>query len=160
MLKYARFDLFFRGVWELHAFVREELDPVVLKRIVRGRNDDANMKVIVANETSDAGCGQDAGKRDRSTARQEACGDDTGNVWAGFAGVRADQGVGRSVVAVKIFRNGDAESKKRSVVEGRSSWDAADTVRSEELSRHRVRGRRAPTDKKFSTAIRKSRGAA
>ncbi len=160
VLEDVGFDFFLDGVRELHAFVGEELDAIVLIGIVGSRDNDADVKVIVTDKTGDAGSGQNSSKGNRSAALEKTCRDNSGDVRAGLAGVCADECVGGRVIAVKILGNGEAESKESGVVERRSSGDAANTVRTKKLSRHRVRGRWALTDKKFSTAIRKSRGAA
>jgi hypothetical protein len=138
--------------------VREKFDAIVLIRIVRGRDDDADVEIILADEAGDAGSGEDAGEGNGSATLDEAGGDDGGDVWAGFAGVRADKRVRGGVVAVEIFGDGKAEGEESGIVEGRSSGNAADTICSKKLSRHRVRGRWAPTAKKFSTAAEASRG--
>ena len=67
---------------------------------------------------------------------REAGGHHGGNVWAGFTRIRADKGVRRGVVTMKVFGDGTAEGKECSVVEGRNSRDAADAVCSKKLSRH------------------------
>ena len=72
---------------------------------------------------------------------KQASGDDASDVRSGFAGVGANQSVRRRMIAMKEFRHGTAESKKSGVVEGRRTGDAADTVRSEILSWHSVKGR-------------------
>jgi len=158
MFQDSRFDSLFDGVRKFHAFVGEKLYAIVLIRIVRGGDDDTDVKIVLAHEASDAWSGEDASKRNGSATLNEAGGDDGCNVWAGFAGVRADEGVRRRVVAMEIFGDGKADSEESGVVEGRSSGDAADTICSKKLSRHSVRGRWAPTDKKFSTAAAESRG--
>jgi len=158
MLQDSRFDSLLDGVRKLHAFVGEKFDAIVLVRIVRGRDDDTDVKIVLAHEASNARSGEYACKRNGGAALKEAGGDDGRNVWAGFAGVRADEGVRRTVVAMKILGNGKADRKESGVVEGRSSGDAADTVCSKKLSRHSVKGRWAPTAKKFSTAAVESRG--
>ena len=58
----ASFDLLFDGIGELHAFMRKEFDAVVLIRIVRCGDDDADMKIVVADKAGDAGSGEYAGK--------------------------------------------------------------------------------------------------
>lgn len=59
---------------------------------------------------------------------------------------------------MEVFGNGKPDREESGVVERRSSGDAADTICSKKLSRHRVSGRWAPTAKKFSTAVEESRG--
>ncbi len=116
--------------------MREKFDAVILIGIVGGGNDDANVKVIVANEAGDAWSREDSGERDRCAPMGKAGGDDGSDVGAGFAGIRADQGVGRSVVAVKKFGNGTAKGKEGGIVERGNSRDAANAVCSKELSGH------------------------
>jgi hypothetical protein len=157
MFENAGFDFLFSGIGKLHAFVGEEFDTVVLIRIVGGRDDDPNMEIVVADEAGNAGRSENTRKRNGGPALEKTGGDDAGDVRTGFAGVRANQRVRRRMIAMKKFGNGKAQSKESGVVERRGSRDAANTVCSEKLSRHRVRGRRAPTDKKFSTAIREGR---
>ena len=157
MFENTSFDFLFSGIGKLHAFVGEEFDTVVLIRIVGGRDDDPNMEIVVADEAGNAGRSENASKRDCRVAFGEASSDNGRDMRARFAGVRANQRVRRRMIAMKKFGNGKAQSKESGVVERRGSRDAANTVCSEKLSRHRVRGRRAPTDKKFSTAIREGR---
>ena len=156
----SRFDSLFDGVRKFHAFVGEKLYAIVLVRIVRSGNDDSNVEIVLAHEASDAGSGEHTCKRNGSAALNQAGSDDGCDVWAGFARVRGEESVRRRVVAMEIFGDGKADSEESGVVEGRTSRDAADTVCSKELSRHSVRGRWAPTDKKFSTAAAESRGRA
>ncbi|GAC1630430.1 MAG: hypothetical protein NVS9B14_01060 [Candidatus Acidiferrum sp.] len=118
------------------------------------------MKIILADKTGNTGSGEDSSKRNRSAALQEASSDDTGDMRAGFARVRANQGVRSYMVAVEKFGNGKTESKEGGIIKRRSAGDAANTVRTKELSRHRIRGRWAPADKKFSTATEEGRGGA
>ena len=54
--------MLFDGIGELHAFMRKEFDAVVLIRIVRCGDDDADMKIVVADKAGNAGSGEYAGK--------------------------------------------------------------------------------------------------
>ena len=157
MFQNSRFDSLLDGVRKLHAFVGKQFDAVVLIRIVGSGDDDADVKIVLPDETSDTGSGDDASKGNGSAALDEAGGDDGRDMRAGFAGVRADEGVRRRVVAMEVFGDGKADGKESGVVERRSSGDAADTVCSKKLSRHSVKGRWAPTAKKFSTEAVESR---
>jgi hypothetical protein len=62
MFENVGFEHFFDGIGELHASVREKLYAIVVVRIVRGGNDDASLKIILANKTSDAGRSDNACK--------------------------------------------------------------------------------------------------
>jgi hypothetical protein len=158
MFENSGFDFLFDRIRKLHPFVREEFDAVVLIGIVRSGDDDADVKIILANEAGDAGSGENTGGGNGSAAVYEARSDDGGNMRAGFAGVRADQGVGRRMITMKIFGYGTSERKESGVIERRSSRNAADTVGAKKLSRHSLRGRWGQADKKFSTALAESRG--
>src|SRR5438128_6841666 len=100
MLENSGFDFLFDGIGEFHAFVREEFDAIVVIRIVRSGDDHADVKIILANEASDARCGENSRGGNGSAAVYEARSDDGGNVRTGFAGVRADERVGRSMIAM------------------------------------------------------------
>jgi len=64
VLQDAGFNFLFNGVGELHAFVGEEFDAVILIRIVGCRDHHAGVKIVVADQASDAGSGKDSGERD------------------------------------------------------------------------------------------------
>ena len=152
--------MFFNGVGELHTCVRKKLDAVVLIGIVGGGDDNAHVKIVVADEAGNAGRSQNPGEGNGSPALREPGSCYRSNMRTGFSSVGANKSVRRGVVAVKVFRNGAAEGKKRGVVEGRNSRDAADAVCSKKLSRHRFEEPSGQTDKKFSTATTESRESA
>jgi len=116
--------------------VREEFYTVVMVRIVRGRNDDAGLKIILADKASDSGRGNDAGKGDRSAGFGEAGGEESGDVRAGFARVHADENMGGGVFREQIGGKRTARGKKGGVVERRRAGDAANTIGSEKFFGH------------------------
>ena len=144
MFQDSRFNSFLDRVRELHPFVRKQFNAVVLVGIVGSGNHDTNVKIILADEAGDAGSGEYASKGDGSATLNEAGGYDGRDVGTGFASIGTDEGVGRGVVAVEIFGDGKADGEESGVVERGSSGNAADTICSKKLSRHRVRGRWAP----------------
>src|SRR5580704_11035150 len=75
MFKNVGFKFFFDGIRKLHASVREKLYAVVVIGIVGRGNNDAGLKIILADETGDAGRGDDAGKSDGAAGLREACGE-------------------------------------------------------------------------------------
>ena len=115
----------------------KEFDAIVLVRIVGSGDDDANVEIVVADEASNAGSSENSGKRDGSAALRESRSDYGGNVGAGFAGIGANEGVRRGVIAMEIFSYRAAEGKDCGVVKGRNPWDAADAVGAKELSGHK-----------------------
>jgi hypothetical protein len=136
MFQDSGFDFLFDGIREFHTFVREELDAIVLIRIVRSGDDHADVKIILAHEASDSRRGENSGRGNGGATVGKTRGNNGGNMRPRFAGVRADERVGRRMIAMKIFADGAAERKESSVVEGRSSRDAANTVGAKKLSRH------------------------
>jgi hypothetical protein len=139
--------------------VRKKLYAVVLIRIVRRRDNDAGMEIVLPDEAGNAGCGENSSERNGSTSVSEARGDDGGDVRARFAGIGSDERVWRRMIAMEKRGYGNAEGEKSGVIERRSTGDAADAVRSKKLSRHKVSSRQMMTDKKFSTAVRACREA-
>src|SRR5712692_182157 len=71
VLQDARFQLFLEGVREFHPGVRKQLHAVVLKGIVRGGDDHAGLKIILANKARHAGSGNHAGKSDSGASPRE-----------------------------------------------------------------------------------------
>src|SRR5882762_9383201 len=100
MFQDSLFDSFLDRVWKLHSFVGKQFDAVVLVRIVRSGNDDADMEIILADEAGDAGSGEYASEGNGSAALDEASGYDGCYVGTGLAGIRANERVGRGMVAV------------------------------------------------------------
>lgn len=136
MLKNVGFELFFDGIGELHARVREKLDAIVLVRIVRGGDDHTGLKIILADEAGDPGSGNDSRKSNRCAGMLQPRSEESGDVRAGFASIHADQGVGSGVFAEQISSERTAGGKKRGVIERRSAGKTADAVGSEELFGH------------------------
>jgi hypothetical protein len=136
MLKNICFECFLNRIGELHAGVREKLYAVVLIRIVRSGNDNAGLKIILADEAGDTGSGNDACKSDGCALMDEAGGQESGDMRAGFAGVHADEDVSSGMFANQIGRERAAGGEESGVVERRSAGDAANAVGSEKFFRH------------------------
>jgi hypothetical protein len=136
MLEDVSFEGFFDGIRELHARVGEKLYTIVVIRIVRGGNDDAGLKIILADEAGDAGRSNDAGKSNGRTGLRESGGEKSGNVGAGFARVHADENVGGGVFAKQICSEGAASCEKGGVIERRRAGNAANSISSEKFFGH------------------------
>jgi hypothetical protein len=136
MLEDVSFEGFFDGIRELHARVGEKLYTIVVIRIVRGGNDDAGLKIILADEAGDAGRGNDAGKGNGRASLRESGGEKSGNVGAGFAGVHADENVGGGMFAEQIGGEGTAGGEKSGVVERWRAGHAANSIGSEKFFGH------------------------
>ena len=65
-------DLGLLGVVELHALGAEELDPVVVVRVVRGRHDGRQVEAVAAHEHGGARGGQHAAEQRVSSAGGDA----------------------------------------------------------------------------------------
>jgi len=130
------FEHFFDGVGKLHARVGEELDAIVLVRIVGSRDHDASLKIILADKASDARSGDDARESHGAAPLRDAGGEESGDVRAGFAGVHADENVCGGVFAKQIVGKRAADSKESGVVEGWCAGNAADSVSAEKLFGH------------------------
>jgi|SRR5215813_5327884 len=137
--------------------MRKELYPVVLIRIVRGRNNDASVKIVLTDEAGDAWRREHSRKRNRSPSMREARGNDGSDVKARLAGIRSNQSVRRRMIAMEKSSDRDPQREKSGVIERGCSGDTSDAVRSKELSRHKVNRRQMVTDKKSSTAFAESR---
>ncbi|SRR5579871_1148324 len=100
MFENSGFDALLDSVRKLHAFMGEKFYAIVLVRIMRRGDDDADMKIVLADKAGNAGSGENSSKGNGSAAFQKAGGNDASNVRTGFASVSTDEGVGRSVVAM------------------------------------------------------------
>jgi len=102
MLEDVRFERFFDGVRELHASVGEQFYTVVVIGIVGGGDDDAGLKIILADEASYAGgCDDTCKGYGRAGLRKTGC-QKSGNMGARFAGVHADKDAGGGMFAKQI----------------------------------------------------------
>jgi hypothetical protein len=136
MLEDVGFESFFYGIRELHASVREKLYAIVVVRIVGRGNNDAGLEIILADEASYTGRGDDACKSYRRASLGEPGGEESGDVGAGFASVHADENVRGGVFAKQIGGERAARGEKSGVVERRSAGNAANTIGSEKFFGH------------------------
>ena len=116
--------------------MRKQLHTVVLKGIVRGGDDHAGLKIILANKTGHAWSGDHAGKGHggaslRKTRRQQGR-----DVRAGFARVHADQHMSRAMFALEIGAERTSGGVEGGVVQRRRARDTANPVGSKKLFRH------------------------
>ena len=116
------------------------------------------MEIVLPNEAGNAGRGENSSERNGSASVSEASGNNGCDVRARFASIGSNQSVRRRMIAMEISGDGNAKGEKSGVIERRCTGDAADAVRSKELSRHRVSSRLMMTDKEFSTAITEGQG--
>src|SRR5580658_2507706 len=93
MFEDVRFEDFFDRIREFHARVRKKFYPVVLVGIVGGGNNDAGLKIILADQAGYTGSGDDARESYGGAGLLESCGEQSGDVRTGFAGVHADEHV-------------------------------------------------------------------
>ena len=136
MLEDIGFERFFDGVRELHTCVREEFYAVVVVRIVRCGNNDASLKIILANETSNAWRGDDASKSDRPAGLRDSSGEESGDMRTGLARVHADEDMSGGVLAAQIRSERAARGIKSGVIERRGAGNTANTICSEKFFGH------------------------
>lgn len=136
VLENIGFEFEFDGIREFHAGVREKLHAIVVVRIVRGGNNNASLKIVLADETGDARCGDNAREGNGCAGVFEPGSEEGSNVGAGFAGVHADKNVCGRVFAEQKGGERTAGGEKSGVVERRSARNAANAVGSEQFFGH------------------------
>ena len=136
MLEDIGFESFLDRIREFHSGVREELDAVVVIRIVRSGDNHAGLKIVLTHEAGNPRSGDDPGEGDGNTGLRKARGEKGGDMRPGFARVHADEGVRLRSVAAQISAERTADGIKRGVVERRSSGNTTDPIRSEEFFGH------------------------
>ncbi len=94
------FEFFFNRVREFHPRMRKQLHAVVLKRIVRGGDNHAGLKIILPDKTSYTRSGNHAGEGHGGARMRETSGKQRRDVRTGFACVHADQHMSRAMFAL------------------------------------------------------------
>ncbi len=92
------------GVVELEAPAGEELDPVVRHRVVRGRDDDAEIRLDGADEVRDGGRRYHPGVEHVDACAREPRGDGGGEELSGDPGVAPENGRGPVSRELSAFR--------------------------------------------------------
>jgi len=115
---------FFDGVREFHPGVRKQLHAVVLKGIVRGGDNHAGLKIVLANKTSPRRSGNYAGKRNRGASPRETAASNEAMVRAGFASVHADEDMRCPMFAIEIRSKSASRGVKSGVIQRRRARDA------------------------------------
>ena len=136
MLEDIGFESLLDRIRKFHSGVREELDAIVVIRIVRSGDNHAGLKIVLTHEAGDPRSGDDPGEGDGNTGLRKARGEKGGDMRAGFARVHTDEGVRLRSVAAQISAERTADGIKRGVVERRSSGNTTDPIRSEEFFGH------------------------
>src|SRR5579863_6422789 len=103
---------------------------------MRSRNDNARLKIILPDETSDARSGDDAGESDRSSGLTKTGGKKRGDVWARLTGIHTDENVGLAMFQLQRRSKSAPGSVEGGVVQRRRARDAAHTICSEEFFGH------------------------
>lgn len=139
MLENLGFDDFFDGIGKFHPGMREKFYAVIVIRIVRSGDDHSGLEIILPDQASDAGGGDDAGEGHGGARLRETRGENGSDVRAGFAGVHADERVRGAVFAAKVCAEGAAGGVKSGVVQRRGAGYAANSVGAEKLFGHESR---------------------
>src|ERR1700730_15849899 len=91
LVEYLFFNSEFHRVGQFVTIWTEQLDPVVLPGIVRGRNNDARRETVRMSEKADSSRRDNACALYRRSSADKARGESSGNPVAGLASVHAKQ---------------------------------------------------------------------
>lgn len=136
MLEDIGFEFFLDGIREFHAGVREKFYAIVVIGIVRSGNDDAGVKIVLADEASYTWSRDNTGESDRGASLLEASGKQSGDVGTGFTRVHADENVSSGMFAQQVSGEGATCGEESGVVKRGSAGNAANTVGAEEFFGH------------------------
>ena len=136
MLENLSFEFFFEGIRKFHSCMGEKFYTIVVKRIVRGGDDDARLKIVLADEAGNAGSGDDTGEGDGGARLAKSGGEKSGDVRTRFTGVHPDEDIGGAMFALEGIGQGAASGVESGVIQWRSAGDTAHAVGSEEFFGH------------------------
>ena len=125
-------DLFLDRIGKLHALAAKELDAVELRRIMRSRDDDAAVELILDGEQRHGRRGDDA-----AAVRTTALGHDAGGQSALEHGTRKTRVAADADVRAKELGRRAAQAK-REVAREVGIGDATDAVGTEDVLGHRI----------------------
>ena len=125
-------DLFLNSIGKLHALAAKELDAVELRRIVRSRNDDAAIELVLNGEQRHSGRGDNA-----AAVRAAALGHNAGGQSALEHGARKARVTADADVRTKKLGR-RATKAKREVARKIGVGDATDAIGTEDVLGHRI----------------------
>ena len=125
-------DLFLDRIGKLHALAAKELDAVELRRIMRSRDDDAAVELILDGEQRHGRRGDDA-----AAVRTAALGHDAGGQSALEHGARKTRVAADTDIRTKELGRRAAQAK-REVAREVGIGDATDAVGTEDVLGHRI----------------------
>ena len=125
-------DLFLDSIGKLHALAAKELDAVELRRIMRSRDDDAAVELILDGEQRHGRRGDDA-----AAVRTAALGHDAGGQSALEHGARKTRVAADTDIRTKELGRRAAQAK-REVTREVGIGDATDAVGTEDVLGHRI----------------------
>ncbi len=125
-------DLFLDRVGKLHALAAKELDAVELRRIMRSRDDDAAVELVLDGEQRHGRRGDDA-----AAVRTAALGHDAGSQSALEHGTRKTRVAADADIRTKELGRRAAQAK-REVAREVGIGDATDAVGTEDVLGHRI----------------------
>src|SRR5260370_14560208 len=98
MFKDVFFENFLNRIWEFHPGIGEELHAVVMKRIVRGRNNHASLETSLAHKARDSGRSDNAGEVYRHALGAKPRGQKRCDARTGLASIHPNQHTGSGTV--------------------------------------------------------------
>ena len=125
-------DLFLDSIRKLHALAAKELDAVELRRIMRSRDDDAAIELVLNSEQRHGGRGDDT-----AAMRTAALGHNAGGQSALEHGARKARVTADADVRTKKLGRRAAQAK-REVTREVGIGDATDAVGTEDVLGHRI----------------------
>ena len=102
VLEDMEFELLFDRVGKFHPGVRKQFYTVILKGVVRSRDDHAGLEVTLANKAGHTGSGDHAGKSHGGAGLSKTRREQGRDVRAGFARVHADENMSGAVFSLEI----------------------------------------------------------
>ena len=125
-------DLFLDSIGKLHALAAKELDAVELRRIMRSRDDDAAVELVLNGEQRHGRRGDDA-----AAVRTAALGHDAGGQSALEHGARKTRVAADTDIRTKELGRRTAKAK-REVAREVGVGDATDAIGTEDVLGHRI----------------------
>ena len=132
-------DVAFELLGELLALAGKDFDAVVLKRIVRGRDDDPGVERHHASHVGNGRSRNDACRRDRCTGGTGSASKLTFDPFARLARIPADQEAKRTIVVPHGLDEGSAQPRNGLGIEWRFAGLAANAVGPEKSLGHQIR---------------------
>src|SRR5260370_19540490 len=102
MFKEGFFENFLNRIWEFHPGIGEELHAVVVKGIVRGRNNHAGLEPSLEHKARDSGRSNNSGEVYRHSHVAKSRSQKRRDAWTGLASIHPNQHASCRTVLLEI----------------------------------------------------------